>query len=338
MIEIRVPELGGTVSECILTAWLKQPGEAVTAGEVVVEVTADKASLLLESPADGVLLAAPVLPGMVVPVGDTLGVVGTEGTAVPEAIRALSYPMADPERACRFHPHMDRPSGSVTPMNAMRAVLARRMVQSKTEAPHWYLINKVDMSGCLELRKRLKSEGGKATYNDMVIRAAALAMRQFPLVGAVATAHGVVIRPDIHIGFACAVTDEDLYVPVIRNADRLSLTDIGARSRELSLKAKQKRLLPADFVGGVLTVSNLGSYHADIFVPIVNPGESAIIGVGAIADEPRVVGGEVVVRPIMNMTLSCDHRVVDGVLGAKYSHAVRQLLENPERLLEDEGG
>lgn len=338
MNELRVPELGGTVVECIVVAWLKTPGEAVAQGEPLVEVTADKATLLLESPADGVLLAAVAAPKMVVPVQGVLGVVGKSGDSVAEEILSLRYPLAQSGQACRFHPGMDEPSGACVMPSAMRSVLSRRMVQSKERAPHWYLVTRVDMTACMTLRKTLKAEGEKATYNDMVIRAVALALREFPIVAAAATDCGVVMRPDIHIGFACAVSDDELLVPVIRHADRLSLGEIGAASRELSSRARNHTLMPADFVGGVFTVSNLGSFDAEIFVPIINPGESAILGVGAIQDTPCAVGGEVVIRPIMHMTLSSDHRVVDGVLGAKFSKTLKRLLETPELLRDDGGG
>ena len=332
MIEIRVPDLGGTVSECIVVAWLKAPGADVAAGEPVVEVTADKATLLLESPAAGTLLCAPAAPGTVVPVNGVLGAIGAAGESVPAALRAVSYQASDPERACRFHPGMEMPAGPAQAPTAMRSVVARRMVQSKREAPHWYLVNTVDMSGCIELRKRLKAEGSKATYNDMVIAAAARTLTEFPDMQSLWTSQGVVRRAGVHIGFACAPADNTLYVPVIRDADRLDLAQIAERSRDLALRAKNGRLRPADYVGGVFTVSNLGSYDAEIFIPIINPGEGSILAVGAVMDKPCAVDGAVVVRPLMNMTLSSDHRTIDGVLGAKFCRRLKALLESPAAL------
>lgn len=153
-----------------------------------------------------------------------------------------------------------------------------------------------------------------------------------PRAADVYTPQGLVRRTDLHIGFAAALPDEGLVVPVVKNADTLSLGDIAAATRALADKAKAGDLTPSDCSGGVFSVSYLGGYEVDNFIAIVNPGEAAILAVGKTEDRVVVVDGEIVVRPIVNLTLSCDHRSIDGALAARLMGDIKRFLEQPEML------
>ena len=217
------------------------------------------------------------------------------------------------------------------PLTAMRRIVGERMTKSKQTAPHFYVSMDVDM-GEVERRRAEWKEKGKEvipSINDFILRASAQALRNFPLLNSTFTDEGVKVFSDINVGMAVAL-DEGLVAPVIRNADRLSLEDLARKSRELVEKAQRKRLLPLDYEGGTFTVSNLGMLGVDSFVAIINPPQCAILAVGQVA--PRVVpqGEEIAVRSMMNMTLSADHRIVDGVLAARFLREVKGLLEKPE--------
>ena len=215
--------------------------------------------------------------------------------------------------------------------SAMRRIVAQRMTRSKQSAPHFYIGMDVDMSGVERRRSGLKKSGAALvpSINDFILSAAAGALRDFPSLNASFTEQGVKIFSDINIGMAVAL-DEGLVVPVIRNADRLSIDELARRSRELAEKAQKKKLFPLDYEGGTFTVSNLGMLGVDSFTAIINPPECAILAVGRVAPRAVAEGEKIAARPMMTMTLSADHRVVDGALAARFLAAVRRRLEHPE--------
>jgi pyruvate dehydrogenase E2 component (dihydrolipoamide acetyltransferase) len=175
---------------------------------------------------------------------------------------------------------------------------------------------------------REKEETLVPSINDFILMACARALKEFPSVNASVTGQGMETYSDINIGIAVAL-EEGLVVPVIRNADRLSLAELAKQSRDLAEKAQKKKLFPADYEGGTFTVSNLGMFGIDNFIAIINPPQCAILAVGQVA--PRVVphGEGIAVRPMMTMSLSADHRVVDGAIAARFLRDVKRLLENP---------
>ncbi len=189
------------------------------------------------------------------------------------------------------------------------------------------------MTGCIELRKSMKQAGEKATFNDMAVKAGAVALSRHPRAAAVYTPEGLISRTDLNIGFAAALPDDGLVVPVVKNADKKPLSEIAAATRELAGKAKRGELTPADCSGGVFSVSYLGSFEVDSFIAIVNPGESAILAVGKTVETPVVVDGNIFVRPIAKMTLSSDHRSIDGALAARLMDEIKRIMENPAQLL-----
>ena len=213
----------------------------------------------------------------------------------------------------------------------MRRIVGERMTKSKQTAPHFYLSMDVDMTEVLRSRNTWKEKGEQIipSINDFILSACARGLRDFPSLNAAFTDHGVEIYSDINIGMAVAL-EEGLVVPVIRNADRLSLQELAKQSRELAEKTQKKKLFPLDYEGGTFTVSNLGMFGVDNFVAIINPPQCAILAVGQVA--PRVVphGEGIAVRPMMTMSLSADHRVVDGAIAARFLQEVKRHLEKGE--------
>ena len=216
-------------------------------------------------------------------------------------------------------------------LTPMRRIVGERMTKSKQTAPHFYLSMDVDMKEITRQRDALKEkrESLVPSINDFILSACARGLRDFPSLNAAFTDHGVEVYSDINIGLAVAL-DEGLVVPVIRNADRLSLQELAKQSRELAEKAQTKKLFPLDYEGGTFTVSNLGMFGVDNFIAIINPPQCAILAIGQVA--PRVVphGEGIAVRPMMTMSLSADHRVVDGAIGARFLQEVKRLLERFE--------
>ncbi len=219
------------------------------------------------------------------------------------------------------------------PVSQMRKTIARRLGESKFTAPHFYLTISLDMDNAIAARKAMNShEGVKVSFNDMVIKAVSLALRKHPAINS--SWLGDVIRRNnhVHIGVAVAV-DEGLLVPVIRFADSKGLSQIGEEVKVLAQKAKDKKLQPAEWEGNTFTVSNLGMFGIEQFTAIINSPDSCILAVGGISQEPVVKNGQVVPGNIMKVTLSCDHRVVDGATGAAFLQTFKQYMENPVMML-----
>jgi pyruvate dehydrogenase E2 component (dihydrolipoamide acetyltransferase) len=219
------------------------------------------------------------------------------------------------------------------PLTAMRRTIAKRLVESLGPVPHFFLTIDTDVTQLLALRTQLNEiSESKVSVNDFVIRAAALAIRQHPNVNASFGEEAIHQYGEIHIGVA-VTTPEGLITPVIRNADGQSVTEIAAAVRQLAERARNRKLRPEDYQGSTLTISNLGMFGIDEFTAIINPPNAAILALGAASPQPTVVGGVVVVRDRMKITMSCDHRVIDGAAGARYLGTLRQYIEQPLRLV-----
>ena len=216
-------------------------------------------------------------------------------------------------------------------MSPMQRIVGERMTQSKRSAPHFYLSMDVDMSAVRKLRREWRQRGDEVipSINDFILHAAARALKDFPSVNSSYTDEGITQHADLNIGMAVAL-DEGLVVPVIRNTDRLSLRDLATQSRELIDKAQNKRLFPLDYEGGTFTVSNLGMLGVDSFIAIINPPQCAILAVGRVAPRVVVDDGMFAIKSMMTATLSADHRVIDGAIGARFLQVVKTLLERPE--------
>jgi pyruvate dehydrogenase E2 component (dihydrolipoamide acetyltransferase) len=220
-------------------------------------------------------------------------------------------------------------------LSLMRRAIARRMVLSKTTAPHFYLTTEIDMAHAIKLRHSLNElapDEAKISFNDMILKAVANALRQFPQMNVSFADDKVRAHQRIHLGMAVAL-DDGLITPVIRDCDRKSLGEIAREAKELSERARARRLKPEDYTAGTFTVSNLGMFEIEEFAAIINPPEAAILAVGAIKQQPVVVDGELGIGPRMKVTLSGDHRVVDGAMGARFLQIVKRLLEQPLTLM-----
>lgn len=220
-----------------------------------------------------------------------------------------------------------------TPNSQMRKVIAQRLSESKNTAPHFYLKMSVVMDKAIEARTAVNAVAPvKVSFNDLIIKASAMALRKHPAVNSSWMGETTRTYQHVHIGSAVAIED-GLIVPVIRFADQKSLSEISIEAKQLTEKARNKKLQPNEFSGNTFTISNLGMMDIDEFTAIVNPPDSCILAVGKITPTPVVENGQVVVRQILKLTLSCDHRVVDGAVGAAFLQTLKAFLENPVTML-----
>lgn len=218
-------------------------------------------------------------------------------------------------------------------INSMRKTIARRLTESKNTAPHFYLTISINMEASAAFRQELNAMGDiKISFNDIVIKATAMALRQHPAVNSSWLGDTIRQNHHIHIGMAVAV-ENGLVVPVIKFADNKSLGQIATEARELGSKSRDKKLQTAEMQGNTFTISNLGMFDIDEFTAIINPPDACILAVGSIKAQAVVVNGEVKAQQMMKLSLSCDHRVVDGATGAKFLQSLKKLLENPMALM-----
>ncbi|MCB0601570.1 MAG: pyruvate dehydrogenase complex dihydrolipoamide acetyltransferase [Saprospiraceae bacterium] len=236
------------------------------------------------------------------------------------------------------------PAAAVTPVfgqesfeeinvSQMRKTIARRLAESKFSAPHFYLTLEINMGRASDARQRiLDMSGEKVSFNDMVVKACAMALRKHPAVNSSWMGDKIRRNHHVHVGVAVAVS-EGLLVPVIRHTDLKSMTQINTEVKALAAKAKDKKLQPEEMQGNTFTISNLGMFGIEEFTAIINPPDACILAIGAIIDKPIIQNGAVVAGKMMKVTLSCDHRVVDGATGAQFLQTVKQYLEEPMMML-----
>ena len=219
-------------------------------------------------------------------------------------------------------------------VSQMRKTIARRLAESKFSAPHFYLTLEIAMDRAMDVREAINKSiaPDKVSFNDLVIKAVAVALKQPPKVNSSWLGDTIRYNQHVHIGVAVAV-EEGLLVPVVRFADTKPLRTIGAEVRDYAKKAKEKKLQPADWEGNTFTISNLGMFGIEEFTAIINPPDACIMAIGGIIEKPVVKSGAIVPGHTMKVTLSCDHRVVDGVTGAAFLNTFKQLLEEPALLL-----
>ena len=216
------------------------------------------------------------------------------------------------------------------PLSQIRKTIAKRLTESIGPIPTFYLTSEVDVTRIAEMRDAMSAQGAefKVSYNDIILKAVATALEQHPEVNAHWLGDRIRQFNRVHVGMAVAI-DEGLITPVIFDADRKGLLQIARESRALVERARARRLTPDEYTGSTFSVSNLGMFGIDQFTAIINPPEAGIIAVGAVEDKPVVVNGAVAVRKRLRLTMSCDHRVIDGALGARFLQALRTMLENP---------
>jgi pyruvate dehydrogenase E2 component (dihydrolipoamide acetyltransferase) len=269
---------------------------------------------------------------------------GPEGRVIARDLEsgppaAPAHPPAAPEPPSRA-PAQPAEGFTDLPLTQIRKTIAKRLAQSIGPIPTFYLTSEVDMERVAEQREALRGDertsGGaqepRPSFNDVIIKAAAMALRQHPMVNAWWQDDRIRQWHDVHVSMAVAI-DEGLITPVIRHADRKSLREIAAESRDLARRARERKLAPEEYTGGTFSISNLGMLDIDEFTAVINPPEAAILAVGRIAAKPVVHEGQVVARRRLRLTLSCDHRIVDGASGATFLKTLKQMLENPLALV-----
>jgi pyruvate dehydrogenase E2 component (dihydrolipoamide acetyltransferase) len=221
------------------------------------------------------------------------------------------------------------------PLTQIRKTIAKRLATSLGPVPHFFLTSDVDMERAAEARDALNcqlGDQGKVSFNDIILKAVALGLTKHRACNAWWQDDHVRYWSEVHLGMAVAIED-GLITPVLRYADRRSLSEIGAVARELAQRARERRLTPDEYTGSTFSVSNLGMFDIDEFTAVINPPEAGIVAVGAIVPKAVVVDGAVVVRRRLRLTMSCDHRVIDGATGAAFLKTLKQMLENPLAML-----
>jgi len=357
-----MPALGMAQETGTVLRWLKEGGARVAKGEPLVEVETDKVTVEIESPADGTLASVTATPGIEVPVGSVIAIVlaageeaGTIAPPVVATVMSLAHeeppmPQAAPAARALASPKARRlaqtlgvdleaiagsgPGGAIVAQDVEVArtapslelgpvwrLMADRMVRAWQEVPQFVLSREVDAS---ELHDR--SAGISVT--DVLVQSCAEALHRHPRMTSSWCDGALVPGKGINIGVAVA-TEEALVVPVIHEADRLTLAEISARRRNLAEAARAGRLRPDDVQGATFTISNLGMYGVDAFQAIVNAPQAAILAVGRIVERPVAIGGLLAVRPRLTLTISFDHRVVDGARGAEFLETLALLVEEP---------
>ncbi len=228
--------------------------------------------------------------------------------------------LADVKRALAERPR---------PMSRMRQIIAQRLAQSVVTSPHFFVTVETDMSGLAAFRTKLKEQGKPYTVTDFISQAVVLTLKEFPDVNSSTDGKAIRWNSHVHLGLAVSL-EQGLIVPVIRNAEESTLAELNTRSKELAERARTGKLTPDDTSGSTFTISNMGMLDVENFTAIINPGEAAILAVSSTVSKPVVRDGQVVIRSIMKMTLSSDHRIIDGAMAARFLNAVRRRLENTE--------
>ena len=426
-----MPKMSDTMTEGVVSKWLKKVGDEIKSGDVMAEIETDKATMELESYQTGTLLYIGVAEGKAAPVDGVLAIIGKAGedykslldeaskaapkeetkeetgkdkqqeaaaaagngkqpepaTAVAEKKEAApkitkpvtpaasssedggrikASPLAkklaeekgidltklkgtgDNGRVVKRDIDWFKPGSFVAgapqtfvgsesfddiPVSQMRKTIAKRLSESKFTAPHFYLTMEINMDRMMDARESINAVSAtKVSFNDIVIKATAAALRQHPKVNSSWQGDTIRMNHHIHIGVAIAV-DEGLLVPVVRFADGKTLSQIAGEVKVFSQKAKDKKLQPQDWEGNTFTISNLGMFGIEEFTAIINTPDACILAVGGIKQAPLVVNGKLRIGNVMKVTLSCDHRVVDGVTGSKFLQTLKGFLENPVVLL-----
>ena len=323
------------------------PQKAVEAAESTETAAPQEAAPEPVSPAeDGCVLASPVALRMAAELGIELRQVqgtGPMGRVIKRDIETYVQERDKAPAAAPSPPPMPTPSYepsgaefTVEALSGIRQTIGKRMTESKQNAPHFYVTMDIDMGPAMALRAQLNAvlpESDKISVNDLVQKAAAVALREFPKINAAWSAEGIRIQNQVNIGHAVA-RENGLVTAVVRDVDKKSLAQVARETRDLVARARDGRMKPDEMVGGTFTISNLGMFDVDEFIAIINPPQAAILAVGAVQKMPVVnAEGQIVAGTRMKATISADHRVTDGAEAAKFMQALKKALEEPVRLL-----
>ncbi len=335
-IDVRLPQYGMGMQEGTIVQWFKKEGDRVEAGEVLAEVEAEKSTEELTAQDSGVIEEIVVPEGATAPVNEVLarlspagGGGASKGEAPREARAGGEVPPA-PKATAKEAVGVERTEDAqVVPLTSMRATIAQRMQASLQTSAQLTLVKTADVTDLVAYRNGIE-EPLRPTYTDMVVRAAAIALGRHPGVNSVLEEDGIHLLPDIHVGIAIDVPG-GLVVPVVRHADRKSLQQITIEAAELVARARAGELRVEDLTGATFTVTSLGGQGVDAFTPIINPPQAAILGAGRIVEQPaRGTDGGLVWRQMITLSLTIDHRLVDGAPGAAFLATVAGVLGDLE--------
>jgi pyruvate dehydrogenase E2 component (dihydrolipoamide acetyltransferase) len=399
--DVRLPQLGQTMEEGTIVNCLVKVGDEVKKGDVLFEIETDKATLEMESPADGFVTHILVAVDETLPIGEALLILGEKDEDVPQsfidslkggapvapeaALEAETTPAVEPAKA---EPEPAKPAGRIMasprakklaadmgvdlttvtgtgpggkiteedvknaggakpskpatpaapaaepkagqtiPLNRLQKITAERMLRSKREIPCFYLTVRADVTDLVELRTKINQAGGtKVSYNDFIVKAVASGLEKFPIMTGQLDGEAIKLAEAIHVGLAISVED-GLVAPILKDVNKKNVQQIAADSLALIERARGNKLQPTDLEGGCITVSNLGAFGIDNFIPIVVPGQCSILGVGQITETCVPDNGNIMVRKLMNMTLSVDHKVANGAYAAQFLDFVRKQLQD----------
>jgi pyruvate dehydrogenase E2 component (dihydrolipoamide acetyltransferase) len=346
--EVRLPKFGDTMEEGTVVDCLVKPGDHVKSGDVLFDVETDKATIEIESPADGFVKQITVEVGQTYRVGMPLLILGGKDEQVSEDfLRSLKTSLPAPIVEPKPHPaKQEKPKelpapmptqanlqeiklGQRIPVTRFQKLTAQKMLRSKQEIPCFYLTVRADVTELVAYRTKLNDAGQtKVAYNDFIIKAVAIGLGRFPIMTGQIEGGNMKLAGSVGVGLAISVPD-GLVAPIIKEPDKKTITEIANYSQQLADKAKNGELMPDDLEGGCITVSNLGVFGIDTFIPIVIPGQCSIMGVGRIADAIVPQDGDITVRKVMNMTLSVDHRITNGAYASQFLDFVKKVLEDP---------
>ncbi len=397
--EVKLPQLGQTMEEGTIVNCLVKVDDQVKKGDVIFEVETDKATLELESPADGFVKHIVAENGQTLLVGEVVMVLGEKdeqvaapvsgGTAVAAAASTAvaaaapteapaAAPAAKPTGKVKASPRAKKlakdmgvditaiagtgPGGRITeddvknassakpsaapatetpggiklgdavPVNRLQKIIAQRMMQSKLEIPCFYLTVKVDVTELVDFRAKFnESSDVKVAYNDFIIRAIGMGIEKFPVMAGQSDGKTIKIAESVGVGLAIAAPD-GLVAPIVKDVQKKTPAQIAGDTKVLIEKTRNNKLAPSDLSDGNITVSNLGAFGIESFIPIVVPGQASIIGVGRISDTCVPDNGNILIRKMMTMTLSVDHKVANGAYAAQFLDFVRKTLETPADL------
>ena len=341
MIEVKVPQLSRTMEEGTIVNYLIKAGDRIKKGDVIFELEVDKATVEMESPGDGFVRFVFAETGQTLPVGKTVMILADKDEKIPQelidSLKTETVVRRDKTAEAKYKPSRTAAvskaepqtnGGEVRPLSRLQKITAKKMLQSKQEIPCFYLTVRADVSSLVELRTKLNQTGDiKISYNDFIMRAAAIGLEKFPIMTGRLEGDNIVLAESINIGLAVFVP-EGLVVPVIKDIQKKTVAQIAHDSQVLVEKARSNKLAPADLEGGCITVSNLGQYGVEFFIPIVVPGQCSIVGIGQITDTCVPDNGNIIVRKLMSVTLSADHRITNGAYAAEFLDFVRKTLED----------
>ena len=402
--EVRLPQLGQTMEEGTIVNCLIKAGDEVKKGDVIFEIETDKATLEMESPADGFVKHILVEVDQTLAVGESLLVLGGKDEEVPQSFidslkdgapaapseaapveqaapvaaqpAAVTPPPAAPAGRVIASPRAKKlaselgvdlaavtgtgPAGKITeqdvkqaaasksakpaapapsakvdvklgatvPLNRLQKITAEKMLKSKREIPCFYLTVKADVTGLVDLRTKLNQTSDvKVSYNDFIIKAVATGLEKYPIMTGQLAGESIKLAGAINVGLAMSVPD-GLVAPILKDVNKKDVKQIARDAKDLIERARSNKLAPTDVEGGCITVSNLGAFGIDNFIPIVVPGQCSILGIGQITDTCVPDSGNIIVRKLMNMTLSVDHKVANGAVAAQFLDFIRKLLED----------